>query len=144
MPEARRGRQQTGSGLGLVICKELVALMQGRLEMVSRPGVGTTFTITLPVKASRCAIHAPQASPARPQALPGLAILIADDHPTNRLLLKRQLSTIGYSVDEACDGEEAENKLASKHYDLLITDLNMPKKDGWRWRPRYAVAIRAW
>lgn len=88
--------------------------MQGRLEMVSRPGVGTTFTITLPVKASRCAIHAPQASPARPQALPGLAILIADDHPTNRLLLKRQLSTIGYSVDEACDGEEAENKLASK------------------------------
>ncbi len=102
----------------------------GSLEMVSRPGVGTTFTITLPVKASRCAIHAPQASPARPQALPGLAILIADDHPTNRLLLKRQLSTIGYSVDEACDGEEAENKLASKHYDLLITDLNMPKKDG--------------
>ncbi|HDZ0399921.1 TPA: response regulator [Klebsiella pneumoniae] len=128
--QARQGRQQTGSGLGLVICKELVALMQGRLEMVSRPGVGTTFTITLPVKASRCAIHAPQASPARPQALPGLAILIADDHPTNRLLLKRQLSTIGYSVDEACDGEEAENKLASKHYDLLITDLNMPKKDG--------------
>lgn len=126
----RQGRQQTGSGLGLVICKELVALMQGRLEMVSRPGVGDHFTITLPVKASRCAIHAPQASPARPQALPGLAILIADDHPTNRLLLKRQLSTIGYSVDEACDGEEAENKLASKHYDLLITDLNMPKKDG--------------
>ncbi|MBN0189750.1 hybrid sensor histidine kinase/response regulator, partial [Pseudomonas aeruginosa] len=92
--QARQGRQQTGSGLGLVICKELVALMQGRLEMVSRPGVGTTFTITLPVKASRCAIHAPQSSPARPQALPGLAILIADDHPTNRLLLKRQLSTI--------------------------------------------------
>ncbi len=45
--QARQGRQQTGSGLGLVICKELVALMQGRLEMVSRPGVGTTFTITL-------------------------------------------------------------------------------------------------
>ncbi len=75
----------------------------------------------------------PRAARRRPpdrQALPGLAILIADDHPTNRLLLKRQLSTIGYSVDEACDGEEAENKLASKHYDLLITDLNMPKKDG--------------
>ncbi|MFW8205306.1 sensor protein evgS domain protein, partial [Klebsiella pneumoniae] len=87
----------------------LVALMQGRLEMVSHPGMGTTFTITLPVKASHCALHAPQALPTRPQALPGLAILIADDHPTNRLLLKRQLSTIGYSVDEACDGEEAEN-----------------------------------
>lgn len=128
--QARQGRQQTGSGLGLVICQELVTLMQGRLEMVSRPGVGTTFTITLPVRVSRCAIHAPQALPARPQALPGLSILIADDHPTNRLLLKRQLNTIGYSVDEACDGEEAENKLAGKHYDLLITDLNMPKKDG--------------
>lgn len=104
--------------------------MQGRLEMVSHPGVGTTFTITLPVKVSRCAVRAPKVLPARQQALPGLSILIADDHPTNRLLLKRQLSTIGYSVDEACDGEEAENKLAGKHYDLLITDLNMPKKDG--------------
>ncbi|HBR1694040.1 TPA: transporter substrate-binding domain-containing protein [Klebsiella quasipneumoniae subsp. quasipneumoniae] len=128
--QARQGRKQTGSGLGLVICQELVALMQGRLEMVSHPGVGTTFTITLPVKVSRCAVRAPKVLPARQQALPGLSILIADDHPTNRLLLKRQLSTIGYSVDEACDGEEAENKLAGKHYDLLITDLNMPKKDG--------------
>ncbi len=87
--QARQGRQQTGSGLGLVICKSWFALMQGRLEMVSRPGVGTTFTITLPVKARAAARSTRRRRrPARPQALPGLAILIADDHPTNRLLLQ--------------------------------------------------------
>ncbi|MCS6040073.1 hypothetical protein LNP20_26850 [Klebsiella pneumoniae subsp. pneumoniae] len=87
---ARRARDDSrpAPDWGWSFAKSWFALMQGRLEMVSRPGVGTTFTITLPVKASRCAIHAPQASPARPQALPGLAILIADDHPTNRLLLE--------------------------------------------------------
>lgn len=50
--------------------------------------------------------------------LPCSSILIADDNPTNRLLLKRQLNAIGYNVDEACDGEEAEAKLAKKSYDL--------------------------
>lgn len=128
--QARQGRQQTGSGLGLVICKELVTLMGGTLEMSSRPGEGTTFTITLPVETARQSLKPTPDAPDVALSLPHLSILIADDHPTNRLLLKRQLNAIGYSVDEACDGEEAEAKIDKKRYDLLITDVNMPKKDG--------------
>ncbi|STL57962.1 sensory histidine kinase [Escherichia coli] len=44
------GRQQTGSGLGLMICKELIKNMQGDLSLESHPGIGTTFTITIPVE----------------------------------------------------------------------------------------------
>ena len=60
-----------------------------------------------------------------------LSILIADDHPTNRLLLKRQLNLLGYDVDEATDGVQALHKVSMQHYDLLITDVNMPNMDGF-------------
>ncbi len=129
--QGRCGRQQTGSGLGLFICKELVTLMGGTLELMSVPLQGTTFTITLPVETARQSIVPDGDAPGTLLPLPCLSILIADDNPTNRLLLKRQLNAIGYNVDEACDGEEAEAKLAKKSYDLLITDVNMPKKDGF-------------
>lgn len=128
--QARQGRKQTGSGLGLVICKELVTLMGGRLELSSRQSQGTTFTITLAVETTRQSFAPTRDTPAASSPLPRLSILIADDNPTNRLLLKRQLNAIGYNVDEACDGEEAEAKILNKSYDLLITDVNMPKKDG--------------
>lgn len=128
--QARQGREQTGSGLGLVICKELVTLMGGTLEMSSRQSLGTTFTITLAVETAQQSLTPTRDTPAALSPLPRLSILIADDNPTNRLLLKRQLNTIGFNVDEACDGEEAEAKILSKQYDLLITDVNMPKKDG--------------
>jgi two-component system sensor histidine kinase EvgS len=128
--QARQGREQTGSGLGLVICKELVTLMGGTLEMSSRQSQGTTFTITLAVETAKQSLTPTRDTPAALSPLPRLSILIADDNPTNRLLLKRQLNAIGYNVDEASDGEEAEAKIANKPYDLLITDVNMPKKDG--------------
>lgn len=113
--QGRCGRQQTGSGLGLFICKELVTLMGGTLELMSVPAQGTTFTITLPVETARQSIVPDSNTPGALLPLPCLSILIADDNPTNRLLLKRQLNAIGYSVDEACDGEEAEAKLAKNH-----------------------------
>lgn len=129
--QARAGRQQTGSGLGLMICKQLTEKMQGEISLDSQPGKGTTFTFTLPVEVSTqktdATGHTPQALllPAR------LQILVADDHPTNRLLLKRQLNLMGYAVDEACDGKEALQKISEKKYDLLITDVNMPVMDGF-------------
>lgn len=128
--QARSGRLQTGSGLGLAICKELVSLMHGTLTMDSQPGSGTTLTLNLPVE-----ICAPQPDissvpQSEPLALAPLSILIADDHPANRLLLRRQLQNIGYEVHEASDGDVAEKMLRRMHFDLLITDINMPGKDG--------------
>lgn len=93
------GRQQTGSGLGLMICKELIKNMQGDLSLESHPGIGTIFTITIPVEITQ-QVAAVEAKAEQPITLPEkLSILIADDHPTNRLLLKRQLNLLGYDVD---------------------------------------------
>lgn len=125
------GRQQTGSGLGLMICKKLINNMQGDLSLESKPGIGTTFTITIPVEITR-KVTTIEATPEQSITLPEtLSILIADDHPTNRLLLKRQLNLLGYEVDEANDGVEALHKISKQHYDLLITDVNMPNMDGF-------------
>ncbi|MEV9810928.1 oxalyl-CoA decarboxylase [Escherichia coli] len=125
------GRQQTGSGLGLMICKELIKNMQGDLSLESHPGIGTTFTITIPVEISQ-QVATVEAKAEHPITLPEkLSILIADDHPTNRLLLKRQLNLLGYDVDEATDGVQALHKVSMQHYDLLITDVNMPNMDGF-------------
>lgn len=125
------GRQQTGSGLGLMICKQLIDKMKGDLTLVSQPGEGTTFTITLPVEFTQQKNIANE-KPEQTLVLPRqLSILIADDHPTNRLLLKRQLKLLGYDVDEACDGAAVLHKIGMQYYDLLITDVNMPNMDGF-------------
>ncbi|MDA5495932.1 transporter substrate-binding domain-containing protein [Yersinia intermedia] len=124
------GRQQTGSGLGLMICRELILRMGGEISMFSQPGQGTTLTVTLtlPVScAAVVAVHAPEATDRRPQ---NITILIADDHPNNRLLLRRQLDKLGYQVDEAIDGIQALALIKQNTYDLLITDINMPNMDG--------------
>ncbi|WP_082804049.1 transporter substrate-binding domain-containing protein [Erwinia sp. ErVv1] len=128
--QGEEGRQQIGSGLGLVICRELVSLMAGTLEMESTPGQGTTLTIILPVEIAEAAPVSARCDRPMMAPLPALSILIADDNPVNRLLLKRQLNALGYEVDEARDGEEAEQLCLKKRYHLLITDLNMPKRDG--------------
>ena len=78
--------------------------MQGDLSLESHPGIGTIFTITIPVEITQ-QVAAIETKAEQPITLPEkLSILIADDHPTNRLLLKRQLNLLGYDVDEATDG----------------------------------------
>lgn len=105
--------------------------MQGDLSLESHPCIGTIFTITIPVEITQ-QVAAVEAKAEQPIILPEkLSILIADDHPTNRLLLKRQLNLLGYDVDEATDGVQALHKVSMQHYDLLITDVNMPNMDGF-------------
>lgn len=124
------GKQQTGSGLGLMICRELILRMNGEIKMFSQPGQGTTLTVMLTTKVSREAVAA-TLSPEQSSSLPkNLKILIADDHPNNRLLLRRQLDNLGYHIDEAIDGIQALELVKQNKYDLLITDINMPNMDG--------------
>lgn len=128
--QAQSGQQQVGSGLGLMICRELAERMGGQLCMTSQPGVGTRVSVTIPTEYTRLDDHAPVVTDKCEEPLKALRILIADDHPTNRLLLRRQLDTLGYRVDEAKDGVEALGMINEQAYDLLITDLNMPNMDG--------------
>ncbi|WP_299998516.1 transporter substrate-binding domain-containing protein [uncultured Cedecea sp.] len=127
------GHQSTeqGSGLGLTISKVLMSKMRGTIFLQSEEGKGTTLTIVLPVETKNDVIvESPVITPVPVSVDPNLRVLIADDLPAGRLLLQRQLSTLGIKSDEAADGQEALSLLQQAHYDILITDVNMPVMDG--------------
>ena len=131
-------RRYGGTGLGLALCGRLASLMHGSIAVTSKPQEGSTFLVTLPLRpapaeipdASADAGAAPQ-EPDRPIAA---RILVTDDNPANRELLKMQLETLGYQADLAADGSAALGRFMEQAYDLVITDVNMPGMDG------YAVA----
>lgn len=94
------GKRNVVSGFGLVISREMVKRMSGQISIASQTGAGTTMTVIL---VTRTSDHAPDVLLVAEQEavlLPNLRIVIAEDNPTNRLLLLRQLDILGYHVDE--------------------------------------------
>lgn len=124
------GKQVTGSGLGLMICRELVLRMKGKIKLFSQLDEGTTLVVSLPVLLNDKQNEEVAFSRSEALVPTSLSILIADDHPNNRLLLRRQLEQFGYLIDDAIDGQQALSLIQDGDYDLLITDINMPIMDG--------------
>jgi len=138
-----------GTGLGLTICRRLAEMMGGTVALESERGKGTTLTLelTLPIadpgelRRSRQerARDALDATSLKRRATPGIAqaqregtlVLVADDHPTNRTLLVRQVQALGYAAESANDGAEALAMWKSGRFGMLITDCNMPVMDGY-------------
>ncbi len=147
-------RRPGGTGLGLVISRQLAQMMGGSISLESEPGKGSTITLelSLPVAEPLPASGADGAS-ARPAATatrrmaPGTAqaetegtlVLLVDDHPVNRMLLLRQLRTLGYAAQTADDGVQALELWKSGRFGLVITDCHMPHMDGYE----LARSIRA-
>ena len=119
-----------GTGLGLTICRKLIALMQGTLVLQSEAGVGTTIRCTIPVTthARQCATQE-QAGSLRQDAP---TILIVDDHAVNRLVIQRQLEELGCIVVLAEDGPRALALLAYRRCQLVLLDCYMPDLDGYQ------------
>lgn len=128
-------RNVDGSGLGLSITKTLADLMGGKIEVNSKEGVGSIFTITLPLIAGEG-----EAEPA-PQPhtrdlsnteteLVGKTVLLAEDNPTNRLVLTASLEEFGMQITPAEDGKQALELARSSLFDLVILDISMPVMDG--------------
>ncbi|MBV9001913.1 MAG: response regulator, partial [Solirubrobacterales bacterium] len=142
--DAATARRYGGTGLGLVICKRLAILMGGDITVQSTPGTGTTMSLVAPFligEVSELRDAQPGSPTARATSRPkptredaeheGSLLLLAEDHPINRTVLAQQLDLIGFQVDFAEDGQEAYERWLTGRYALLLTDLNMPRLDGY-------------
>ena len=126
-------RRFGGTGLGLPIVRRLVALMEGEIALHSAYGKGTAVTVTLPmplVTDERGRAEAVPLPPLAKDKLAGLRVLLAEDNPTNRLIIRAMLNRLGISVTLACDGDEAVDMWAPGRFDLVLMDISMPRKDG--------------
>lgn len=126
-------RQYGGTGLGLAITKRLVQSMNGRIWAESIVGTGSTFHCSLLLQIQTEPLHQQSSAPIN---LAGVRVLIADDHPTNRLILRELLNAWGAQVTEASDGITALDELhhASERgqaYELLLLDCRMPGMSGF-------------
>jgi CheY-like chemotaxis protein/HPt (histidine-containing phosphotransfer) domain-containing protein len=152
--DAEAARRAGGTGLGLTICRRLATMMGGTVEMQSALGHGTTMVVNLalPLAAADPRIRREAVSPTPGPAAParrapdpaqaeaeGTLVLLVDDHPTNRMLLLRQLNTLGYAAEAAEDGEQALRLWRSGRFATVITDCEMPRMDGYQ----LARSIRA-
>ncbi|KVN46054.1 hypothetical protein WJ64_25020 [Burkholderia ubonensis] len=120
-----------GTGLGLSICRSLVDMMGGTIEVTSAAGIGTAVRVALdaPGVAGDGATQHIETPP--PNAFLGHAALIVDDHPANRLVLRRQLEYLGFRVEAAADGASAFDAWWRGSFDVVVTDCLMPEMSGY-------------
>jgi signal transduction histidine kinase len=120
-----------GTGLGLAICKRIADLMQAQLTVQSTPAHGSVFALEWST-ASQQTLVQPVSSPLEITDTPldRLRVLVAEDNPVNQALICALLKRHGISPDVVEDGEAALDLLASRQYDLVLMDVQMPRLDG--------------
>lgn len=134
--DASYERQASGTGLGLGIARRLATAMGGSIGLESEVGLGSVFWLRLPLppvatppsgkKTGRPA----QKSKATVTANTPLDILIIEDNEINRFLLRQYLAGAGHKVTEAADGVEGLAAAEGRYFDVIITDISMPRMNG--------------
>ena len=134
--------QYKGTGLGMPISKKYIELMGGTITVDSRKGVGTTFTVEIPMELT----NAEKVEKTKPLVqhndLKGIKVLLAEDNDLNAELATMLLEDLGMTVTRAADGQEVVDLFAeypAGTYDIILMDIMMPKMDGHQ----AAKAIRA-
>lgn len=133
--------QYKGTGLGMAITKKYVDMMGGSIDVESKKGVGSTFTVEIPLELPEQVIQSEQKQHLH-RDLTGIHVLMAEDNDLNAELATIMLEDAGMTVTRASDGKEVVN-LFKNHprgtYDLILMDIMMPNMDGHQ----AAKAIRA-
>jgi len=119
-----------GTGLGLAMTYGIIKQHNGYINASSEPGLGTTFTIHLPLIKDDVEERKPEGAPAPVKG--SETVLLAEDEAEVRSAIKNNLQEFGYTVIEAVDGADAVDKFTTHHakIQLLIFDVVMPKKNG--------------
>jgi CheY-like chemotaxis protein/nitrogen-specific signal transduction histidine kinase len=140
--ESSTTRRFGGTGLGLSIARRLAQMMGGTITMDSQEGKGTTLSfvaefpladpadlVDLVKKVSWVPMEPPDRAAAEAA---GCLLLLVEDHPTNRLVLSKQLRLAGYQADAVEDGLLALEAMEKTSYGLVLTDIQMPHMDGYQ------------
>jgi PAS domain S-box-containing protein len=143
--EGSTTRRFGGTGLGLAISRKFAELMGGDVAMESTPGAGTTMRLVVSLPRGEVAdlepdTGAPAGGEFVPRALPTVEqaeaerslILLVDDHPTNRVVVARQLALAGYQSESAEDGQQGLEQWRTGRYALVLSDVHMPVMDGYQ------------
>ena len=134
--------QYKGTGLGMPISKKYIELMGGTITVDSRKGVGTTFTVEIPMELTNAEKVEKTKPPVQHNDLKGIKVLLAEDNDLNAELATILLEDLGMTVTRAADGQEVVDLFAEHPagtYDIILMDIMMPKIDGHQ----AAKAIRA-
>ncbi|HEY1751317.1 MAG TPA: ATP-binding protein [Caulobacteraceae bacterium] len=128
--DASTTRRYGGTGLGLSICRELCEAMGGAVEVTSRPGEGSRFTVEIPLE--RIGEAAGPEAPVDDGALgeASVRVLAAEDNAVNQLVLKTLLGQVGIEPTIVGDGAAAVAAWEAGHWDVILMDVQMPVMDG--------------
>ncbi|PLX81842.1 MAG: hypothetical protein C0614_06420 [Desulfuromonas sp.] len=136
-------RKAGGAGLGLSIVRQILEIMDGRIEVESRLGEGSLFRVFVSFLLADnqkgtssseeklvCSLSKLPAAASERTSVARGRILIADDYAATRLLVREHLVPIGFEIDEATSGQEAFDLAMVNNYCLVLMDCNMPEMDG--------------
>ncbi len=126
-----------GTGIGLVIAKNLIEKMHGNITVESVEGDGSIFWVELPLCTGKSVID--KAKYFQPDKIENIdksmaknyLILVAEDNPANQEIIKYQLEYLGYRCEIVSNGEDAYDHWLSKDYNMVLMDCNMPGLDGY-------------
>jgi signal transduction histidine kinase/CheY-like chemotaxis protein len=122
-------RRFGGTGLGLAICRELTQMMGGSIDVESREGYGSTFTVELPLSRGEAA-GVVSADVAHDNGDRNIRLLAAEDNATNQQVLAAVMESLGIDIDIVADGKQAIDAWRVGGYDLVLMDIQMPVMDG--------------